>query len=521
MADYRNDDDRTLPGGPGMNRTPETDPEHLLPDHTSAPAVPGLVAGGVSGDPDAVRDEIERTRERMSSTIEQIEGALLRKKGEIQERLDVVAPVRERPWIFAAGVFGTGLVLGLLTGGGDDDRDVVKVPRSMLAGLGMQGTGDGDAGGYGLSGHAGEWENRSRELMQVVARQEEEIRDLRAALYDEDYSVDGFAELGGDAEFRDVDALGDVDVADEWDEEWNYDDGGDALDDFGAFGVEGEGGGFLGKAVAAAVAAGLAGVLGGVGKKLVQRRGRGGEMDVEVDLEPRGYSATDVRVDEDYLAARREGRAGGAYGGEMEVEVELDRPYTGAYRAPGEYAAGQGEYGRELEVEVEMEQPRRYAGESYEAPRGRSLPVSPLSAAVAAGAAALVGGLVARLVHNRSHGEEMDVEVELEERPAYRPSAPRQPAATRPPAPRPTAATGGELQVEVELEERGGQAGYTSSPQPLTAERTYEVELERPGGASATGSTGTTGSAGVTASGTTGSTGSGSTGRGPADPPLM
>ena len=90
MADYRNDDDPTLPGGTaGLNRTPETDPEHLLPDHTAAPAVPGLVAGGVSGDPDAVRDEIERTRERMSSTIDQIDGALHRKKGEIQDRLDV------------------------------------------------------------------------------------------------------------------------------------------------------------------------------------------------------------------------------------------------------------------------------------------------------------------------------------------------------------------------------------------------------------------------------------------------
>jgi hypothetical protein len=278
--------------------------------------------------------------------------------------------------------------------------------------------------------------------------------------------VDGFAEFGPDAQFHGADALGDVDVDDEWDEDWNYDDGGDALDDFGAFGVEGEGGGFLRKAVTAAVAAGLAGVIGGVGKKLVQGRGRGGEMDVEVDLEPRGGSASDVRVDQDYLAARREGHAGGAYGGEMEVEVELERPYTGAYRAPSEYGAGRGQYGRELEVEVEMEQPRRYAG-AYEAPRGRGLPVSPLAGAVAAGAAALVGGLVARLVHNRSHGGEMD--------------------------------------VEVELEQRGGQTGFTSSPQPLRAEREYEVELERPGGATASGSTGTTGS----------------TGSGPADPPLM
>ena len=498
MADYRNDDDPTLPGGPtGINRTPETDPEHLLPDHTAAPAVPGLVAGGVSGDPDAVRDEIERTRRRMSSTIDQIEGALQRKKGEIQERLDVVAPIRERPWIFAAGVFGTGLVLGLLTGGGgdDDDRDHVKVPRALLAGLNLDeghstGNGYSEGTGYGYAEGAGngysgtsEWEERSRELMQVVARQEEEIRDLRAALYDEDYAADGYsaggyADLGADDELVGADALGDVDVADEWDEEWNYDDGRDALDDFGAFGVEGENGGFLKKAVAAAVAAGLAGVLGAAGKKIVASRGRGGEMDVEVELEPGGAVAADVQVDQDYLAARRgEGYTGEAYG-EMDVEVELERPYTGAYRAQSEYVEDQPRYGRELEVEVEMERPRQYAG-GWEAPRERGLPVSPLAGAVAAGAAALVGGLVARLVRNRS--QEMDVEVELEERPAYRPSTA--------PAPRRTAAAGGEMQVEVELEERGAHGGYTSSPQPISADREYEVELERPGGASASGTT--------------------------------
>ena len=147
---------------------------------------------------------------------------------------------------------------------------------------------------------------------------------------------------------------------------------------------------------------------------------------------------------------------------------------------------GDAGYNRELEVEVEVDRPREYTGrfgvphteldyaEEWKPPRERGLPVSPLAGAVAAGAAALVGGLVARLVHNRSGNEEMDVEVELEERPAYRPSTSA--AAT----PRRTAATGGEMQVEVELEGRGAQAGYTSSPQPISAEREYEVELERP-----------------------------------------
>jgi len=438
MADYRKDDDATLPGGlAGMNRTPETDPEHLIPDHTSAPAVPGLVAGGVSGDPDTVRDEIERTRARMSSTIDQIEGALRQKKGEIQERLDVVAPIRERPWIFAAGVFGTGLALGLLTGGGDDDdRDHVKVPRALLAGLGTDGSGVGN----GFTGD-GEWAGRSRELMQVVRRQEEEIRDLRAALYDEDDAPEGYSDLGArGGDLVGADALGDVGVDDEWDEDWNYDDSGDALDDFGAFGVEGERGGFLRKAVAAAVAAGLAGVIGGVGKKIARNRGRGGEMEVEVDLERSGGSATDERVDEDDLAARRDGYDGEAYGGE---ELDRSRPYAGRYSVPQPRAdeGYDGRYDRELDVEVEMERPRERYIASWEPPRERGLPVSPLAGAVAAGAAALVGGLVARLVRSRSHD--------------------------------------GEMEVEVELEERGG---FTSSPQPITAERAYEVELERPGG---------------------------------------
>src|SRR4051812_43030285 len=111
MADHRNDDDRTLPGGPGMNLTPEKDPEHLIPDHTH-PAPLGTIGAQVTPeDPDAVRNEIERTRQRMSGTIDQIEGALLRKKAEVQERLDFAAPVRQRPWAFAAGVFGTGLAL--------------------------------------------------------------------------------------------------------------------------------------------------------------------------------------------------------------------------------------------------------------------------------------------------------------------------------------------------------------------------------------------------------------------------
>jgi ElaB/YqjD/DUF883 family membrane-anchored ribosome-binding protein len=400
MTDYRNDDDRTLPTGMGgMNLTPEKDPEHLIPEHTHA-AAPGTIGAVASSDPDAVRDEIERTRQRMSQTIDQLEGALSRKKSEIQGRLDFVAPVRENPWIFAAGVFGTGLVLGLLTGGGDDDRDHVKVPRALLAGMDLEENG-------GASGAT-----RTGDLLQVIARQEEEIRDLRAALYDDDVSVETYEEVP-DESLLAAGALGDVNGEDEWDEDWNFDDRDDALNDFGAFGVEGERGGFLRKAVTAAVAAGLSGAIGGVGKKLAARRGRARGMDVEVELEePRTTAAS-----------------------ELDVEVELER-------------------------------------ESH----GRRLPVSPLAGAVAAGAAALVGGLVAKLVHDRRGSSDLDVEVELERQPSFRPTAPAQPVATQTAPVRTAASADGELEVEVDLEQRG----HLSSPQPVSAERQYEVELERP-----------------------------------------
>lgn len=431
MADDRMDPDRTLPGT-GMNRTPETDPEHLLPEHTHA-AVPGTIAAGTS-DPDAVRSEIERTRARMSHTIDQLEGVLQKKKGEIQDRLDFVAPVREKPWMFAAGVFGSALALGLLTGGGDDDdRDHVKVPRSLLAGMDLDEDGRfSDRGGGG---------GASRELLGLIARQEEEIRDLRAALYGEDEGLEAYTTLEEDQVYAtdfEADALADVDVSDEWDEDWNFDDNGDALNDFGAFGAEGEKRGFLGKAVAGAVAAGLAGAIGGLGKKLVDRHRGDDELDVEVELEPRSGAATDVRQDQAYLAARRARGGDMGYRGEMEMDVEPRRT-TG--------------WGGGMDVEVELEPP-------YPTRRRRSLPVSPLAGAVAAGAAALVGGLASRLVRGRRGPEEVDAEVELE---------------AIPPAPR---YARGDLDFDVERELRG----HTSSPQPLTAERQYEVELERPAG---------------------------------------
>lgn len=586
MADYRNDDDRTLPGV-GMNRTPETDPEHLIADHTSAVAPGTVPAAAMSSDPDVVRDEIERTRARMSRTINELDRALVRKKEEVQEKLDIAAPVRQRPWLYAGGVFAAGLALGLLTGGGDkrddDDDDHVKIPRALLEGMGLEKARGGRGGSGGVEvEYTGEgsddWELRARELMSVVARQEEEIRTLRGGGLDDAWVDDGTDVYLAPTDARlldDVDALAEADVDDEWDEDWNFDEGeyaeeygesytaeyDDELEAYAERGID------FKKPLAMLFAAGVAGALGTLGKRVLGGRGHAEELDVEVELEPRGGLAEDVYVDEAGRAARRAARHQGGgmpareYGPEYGVSGEAypphvegtytagpARPRTGAYATRPAYDAGYtGEYAGEMEVEVELERPvKRTLPPPRRGPR-----VSPLAGAVAAGAAAAVSALVAKLVQNRAErASEMDVEVELEQ--------PRQPAVRRSPAPprpapaytpRPTAqATGGEMVVEVELEEQRGRSPGAWTPsahpeQPISGSSF---------GSASTGTTGTTGTTGLGGTsrpsdldvdaetrGATGATGTGSTGygttggttgtgntgtggtSGPANPPLM
>jgi ElaB/YqjD/DUF883 family membrane-anchored ribosome-binding protein len=195
--------------GPGTRDVPETisarpvtDPDHLLPEHAGR-GVPGTVAA--TDDPDVVRGEIERTRARMSSTIDTIETVLLRKKERLEEKLDVTAPVRrvvrDNPWPVVGGVFGAGLLLGYLTGGGDKEHHAP--PRQLH--------GDTDGGGTvpgGFGVEAGEtygadwrerslqWERRARTLMKTCHRQDEEIRHLRSAIGAADVD-EGESEGGG------------------------------------------------------------------------------------------------------------------------------------------------------------------------------------------------------------------------------------------------------------------------------------------------------------------------------------
>ena len=80
----------------------------------------------ISDNPEVARAQIEATRARMSDTIDEIEEAILRKKEKLRAKLDVLAPVRERPLQTIGAIFGVGLALGLLTGGGDDDEEERK-----------------------------------------------------------------------------------------------------------------------------------------------------------------------------------------------------------------------------------------------------------------------------------------------------------------------------------------------------------------------------------------------------------
>jgi hypothetical protein len=100
-----------------------TRPGRAAIDSTPTPTPTPRRSPPISDNPEVARAQIEATRARMSETIDEIEGAILRKKEKLRAKLDVLAPVRERPLQTLGAIFGIGLALGLLTGGGDDDDD--------------------------------------------------------------------------------------------------------------------------------------------------------------------------------------------------------------------------------------------------------------------------------------------------------------------------------------------------------------------------------------------------------------
>lgn len=121
--------------------------------------------------PAAAREEIAHTRARMSDTIEEIEHVLVRKKGEVQDKLDVFSPIRERPLPSLGAAFGTGLLLGVVTGGSDGEEHGSSHRHRTHT------TPRGDGGD-----RAEHWEGRSRRLLAIAQEQEDEIRDLEERL---------------------------------------------------------------------------------------------------------------------------------------------------------------------------------------------------------------------------------------------------------------------------------------------------------------------------------------------------
>ncbi|HEU0014014.1 MAG TPA: hypothetical protein VFQ45_10040 [Longimicrobium sp.] len=196
MADVNNPgEDRTLPdvawtdADPAMAPRTVTDADHLLPARTHAAPV-GTI--GALDDPDLARAQIEATRARMSGTIEEIEARLaakkqelLQKKEELTGRLDVMRPVREKvrdnSWAALGGVFAAGLLLGYLTGGGDEDEARPAVRE--FSGY------EHRPGHEEWQERARTWENRARRLMNVASEQEVELERLRGGPRSERYTL--------------------------------------------------------------------------------------------------------------------------------------------------------------------------------------------------------------------------------------------------------------------------------------------------------------------------------------------
>lgn len=152
-----------------VTRTPRPSP---------APAAPPGARRATPDDPETARAEIEATRARMSGTIDEIEDALLRRKEDIREKLDVLAPVREQPLKTLGMIFGAALVLGLLTGGGksrDREEDKRTSRRVRVDVDENEAEDDGEEEAALAWQRAEEWEDRAHRLLRIARIQENEL----------------------------------------------------------------------------------------------------------------------------------------------------------------------------------------------------------------------------------------------------------------------------------------------------------------------------------------------------------
>ena len=95
--------------------------DHRLPTRSESAAPAGHVefsaVNGRGGDPDALRSDIERTRARMSDTLDEIEGRLVRQKDQIVARAtfrDLRRKVSSEPWRSIAIAFVAGYVVAAI-----------------------------------------------------------------------------------------------------------------------------------------------------------------------------------------------------------------------------------------------------------------------------------------------------------------------------------------------------------------------------------------------------------------------
>jgi ElaB/YqjD/DUF883 family membrane-anchored ribosome-binding protein len=172
-------DDATVGTTPAaVPRAPLDTARQLPPDAGAVPPSGSAAAVPEYDDPEDARRDIEATRARMSETLNEIEGALVRKKEQIQNRLDFLAPVRENPWPAMGGALAAGILLGLLTGGDDDEDDEVDDDEDV-DGSEYRAPRRSSRADYGWHRRTEVLEDRTRRLLAIARDQEEEIRRLR------------------------------------------------------------------------------------------------------------------------------------------------------------------------------------------------------------------------------------------------------------------------------------------------------------------------------------------------------
>lgn len=123
MADTTNQPTEQTPAttsGPGTpprdSPGPDT-PERALPRGPVLDGTRGVSVNGRPEDPDGMRQEIERTRQRMSFTLDSIEDRLVRRKQEIWASAtfqDVRRTIASEPWRSMAIAFAVGYIVAAI-----------------------------------------------------------------------------------------------------------------------------------------------------------------------------------------------------------------------------------------------------------------------------------------------------------------------------------------------------------------------------------------------------------------------